>query len=64
MYYFKHNDTVNFLFKQSIDSNTFTNHGPNVKLLEGRLSKIMKIDSTRAVICVAVGSERPDETMR
>jgi dTDP-4-amino-4,6-dideoxygalactose transaminase len=49
-------DTVNSLLKQSIDSNTFTNHGPNVKLLEERLSEIMKIDSTRAVICVANGT--------
>lgn len=49
-------DIVNCLLEQSIQSNIFTNYGPNVILLEQRLSEFMKIDSTKAVICVANGT--------
>jgi dTDP-4-amino-4,6-dideoxygalactose transaminase len=49
-------DLVNSLLEKSIQTNSFTNYGPNVKLLEQRLNEYLKIDSTKAVICVANGT--------
>ena len=49
-------EKVNTLLKSSIESNKFTNYGPNVQLLEETIRTLLKIDDTRSVICVSNGT--------
>jgi dTDP-4-amino-4,6-dideoxygalactose transaminase len=50
------NGKVNSLLQLSIETNKFTNYGPNVKLLEEKTRELLKIDNTKAVICVSNGT--------
>jgi len=49
-------EKVNELLKSSIETNKFTNYGPNVKLLEETVHKLLKIDQDKSVICVSNGT--------
>jgi dTDP-4-amino-4,6-dideoxygalactose transaminase len=49
-------ECVNRFLTDSIESNTFTNYGPNVKRLELELRTLLKIEDTKACICVANGT--------
>lgn len=49
-------DRVKELLQQSIASNHFTNGSPVVALLEKRTRDILKIDDSKAVICVSNGT--------
>jgi len=46
-------DVVQELLTQSIASNQFTNGGPNVRLLEERIRRLLKISDTKSVVCVS-----------
>lgn len=54
----KHINTavVNNLLQTSINTNHFTNYGPNVQLLEKKIREIFEIDKTKDVIVVNNGS--------
>jgi dTDP-4-amino-4,6-dideoxygalactose transaminase len=47
---------VNELLELSVETNQFTNYGPNVKLLEEKMRDLLKIDNTKSVICVSNGT--------
>lgn len=47
---------VNSLLEKCIESNQFTNGGPNTKLLEDYIKNKMKIDDTKSVIVVTNGA--------
>lgn len=49
-------EKVNLLLEHSIQSNHFTNNGPNVKLLEQKVREILKIDDDKSIICVSNGT--------
>lgn len=47
---------VNELLKSSLETNKFTNYGPNVELLEKSTRDLLKIDDTKSVIAVSNGT--------
>ena len=49
-------DKVRLLLDKSLDSNQFTNYGPNVQLLEKKLIEILLIDNNKTIIVVNNGS--------
>jgi dTDP-4-amino-4,6-dideoxygalactose transaminase len=49
-------ELVNKLFEKSLESNHFTNNGPNVKLLETFIKDIFKVDDDKSVIVVTNGA--------
>lgn len=49
-------DLVNKLFEKSLESNHFTNNGPNVKLLETFIKDKFKVDDDKTVIVVTNGA--------
>ena len=49
-------DLVNGLLVKSLETNQFTNNGPNVKLLEDFIREKFKIDDTKSVIAVTNGA--------
>jgi dTDP-4-amino-4,6-dideoxygalactose transaminase len=49
-------DLVNKLFEKSLESNHFSNNGPNVKLLETFIKDIFKVDDDKSVIVVTNGA--------
>ena len=49
-------DKVRLLLDKSLDSNQFTNYGPNVQLLEKKLREILLIDHNKSIIVVNNGS--------
>ena len=50
------NETVNKLFEKSINTNNFTNYGPNVQLLENKIKTLLEINNDKAIIVVNNGS--------
>lgn len=50
------NELVNKLFKKSIESNHFTNNGPNVHLLESFIRNKFNIENDKSVILVTNGA--------
>ncbi len=49
-------DRIQSLLQSSIDSNQYTNNGPNVKILEDTIHSLLKISPEKSVICVANGT--------
>ena len=49
-------DTVDKLFEKSLETNHFTNNGPNVQLLESFIKDKFKIDDDKSVIVVTNGA--------
>ncbi len=49
-------ELVNKLFEKSLESNHFTNNGPNVQLLESFIKDKFKVDEDRSVIVVTSGA--------
>lgn len=50
------NNKVNLLLEKSLESNKFTNYGPNVQLLEKVIKQKLKINDDKSVIVVNNGS--------
>lgn len=47
---------INELLKSSIETNKFTNYGPNVELLENKTRELLQIDESKSVIAVSNGT--------
>ena len=49
-------ERIKELLQKSIEKNHFTNGGPLVEMLENRTREILKIDDSKAVVCVSNGT--------